>query len=119
MKELIRKYKIALCLGKPLTKELQAIGFIQSVLDKIECKTSDKFPNRILYCIGNTIYFNIHEDEQKRHDEWLICNTWDFFIILQTDYSLDRSFINKIIKYMLGTHIKQETGIPTRTIDFV
>lgn len=100
----------------PIYKEDSPEYFIQSILDKMVMKTSDKYPNRLFYCVDcepsvdDKVYFEMHKDIHKRKFEQLFCRYRDFWEVLEEKYFLKKYDIQTLIKSLLEQHLKCEVG---------
>lgn len=86
--------------------------FIQSILDRMIMKLSDKYPDKIFYCVNDKVYFEMEKDIQKRKNGLLYCRYEDFCEILKTKFSIKYTDIQTLIKSMVEQHFKQEVGTP-------
>lgn len=86
--------------------------FIQSILDRMIMKLSDKYPDKIFYFVKDKVYFEMRKDIHKRKNGYLYCRYEDFWKILKSKYLLKYDDIQSLIKSMVEQHLKCEVGKP-------
>ena len=116
---IIRRIRIGKLTGHYQEKDLEAMNFIQQVLERMVMKTNDKYPDTIYYCVDDKGYFQMGFDIQKRKNGYLYCRYGDFWEVLGNKYLLNYTDIKILMKSMLEQHLKCEVGTPSYDLPLV
>lgn len=124
MKELLRKYKIALLLNKKIGDEFGVILFIQQVLDTLEIRYSDNYPYKIFYFIDDKLYFEMFKDIERRKVGWLWCRYPEFWEVMKNEYHLKYDDISYLIEYLFSEYtsykvVGKPCDLPIMSIDMI